>query len=73
MKKVLLTGICMLTTVFYSGNVQAQEATTQVTFTPDAANKTLTISGQGDLHDDRLLCPCLHGQGSESSMLRPME
>mgnify|MGYP002521392912 CR=1 FL=1 len=49
MKKVLLTGICMLTTVFYSGNVQAQEATTQVTFTPDAANKTLTISGQGDL------------------------
>ena len=50
MKKVLLTSICMVASLTWGGNVDAQTTTTtSVTFTPSSDKKTLTISGQGDL------------------------
>ena len=50
MKKVLLTSICMVASLTWGGNVDAQTTTTtSVTFNASDDGKTLTISGQGDL------------------------
>lgn len=48
MRKVLLSGVCTLASLFGGGNLYAQ-TTTEVTFTPSSDGKTLIISGQGDL------------------------
>ena len=50
MKKVLFTSICMVASLTWGGNIDAQTTTTtSVTFNASDDGKTLTISGQGDL------------------------
>ncbi len=48
MKKVLLLSVCLIVSFMFGGKVWAQSSAT-VTFIQSDDNKTLTISGQGDL------------------------